>query len=99
MEDGESISVVYNQFNENKKLLASPPIEWRPKLTAIEEAKYLKAVTTEELVGSLIIHEHTLERDWKGKEVDKKKKKDLVLQLLMGSLNGPRSSFLLQKFQ
>lgn len=51
---------------------------------AIEEAKNPKTITTEELLGFLITHEHTLQRDKKKKEVDKKKKKDHALQLLMG---------------
>lgn len=72
----------------NRKLFASLPIEWRLKVTAIEEVKNLKTITTEELLGSLITHGHTLERDRKEKEVDKKKKKDLALQLLMGNLEG-----------
>lgn len=70
----------------NRKLFASRPIEWRPKVTVIKEAKNLKTITTEELLGSLITNKHTLERDHKEKEVDKKKKKDLALQLLMGNM-------------
>lgn len=62
----------------NGKLLASLPIEWRPKEMVIEEAKNLKNITTVELLGSLVTHEYTWERDQKEKEVDKKKK-DLVL--------------------
>lgn len=50
------------------KLLASLPIEWIPKVAAgIEEAKYLKNITMEELLGSLITHVHTLERNKKEK--------------------------------
>lgn len=70
----------------NRKLFASRPIEWSPKVTVIKEAKNLKTITTEELLGSLITNKHTLERDHKEKEVDKRKKKDLALQLLMGNM-------------
>lgn len=68
----------------NWKLLAYLPIEWRPKVTAIEESKNLKTITMKELLGSLITHEYTHEKDKKENEVSKKKKKkDLALQLLL----------------
>lgn len=63
----------------NRKLLASLPIEWKPKVTAIIEVNNLKTITTEELLGSLITHEHTLRKNQKEKEVDIMKKKDLPL--------------------
>lgn len=66
-----------NEINRN--LVTSLPIEWRPKLATIKEAKNLKAITTKKLLGSLIIHKHTLKRDWKELEVDKKKKKKTLL--------------------
>ena len=37
-----------------------PPPEWDAKVTAIQEAKDLKTLKVEELVGSLLIHETTL---------------------------------------
>lgn len=52
----------------------------------IDEAKNLKITTTKDLLGSLITREHTLERDHKEKEVDKKKKKDPALQLLISDV-------------
>lgn len=48
-----------------------------------EKEKNLKTITIEELLGSLITLEHTLKRDQKEKEIDKKKKKDLALQVLL----------------
>lgn len=48
-------------------------------MTDIEEAKNLNIITSEVLLGSFIIHEHSLGRDWKEKEV-KKKKKDFPLK-------------------
>lgn len=71
----------------NKKLFALLPIEWRPKVTAIEEAKNLTTITIKELLGSFITHEHTLQRDCKEKEIDNKKKRDIALQSLMGDDN------------
>lgn len=52
----------------------------------IEKTKNLKTITTEELLGSLITHEHTLETDQKEKQTYKKNKKDLTLQLLMRNI-------------
>lgn len=49
----------------------------------IKEVKNLKTITMEELLGSLITHEITLEKDKRENEVSKKKKKDLALQLLL----------------
>lgn len=59
----------------NQKSFASLPIEWRPKLTVIETTKNLKTITTKELLGSLITHEHIPWRKTEEKEVDKKKDK------------------------
>lgn len=47
----------------NKKLLSSLPTEWRRKVTAIEDGKNCKEITIEELLGSLITHDHTLQRE------------------------------------
>lgn len=65
----------------------------------MEDVKNLKTITTVELLGSLIIHEHTLKRDRKEQEVDKRKIKDLALQLLMGSMDGPNQAFYSRKFK
>lgn len=67
----------------NWKLLPFLLIEWRPNMMTIEEVKNLKTITTEELLGSLIVDKHTLDRNRKEKEVEKKKKNDLALQLLL----------------
>lgn len=56
-------------------------------MIAIEEAKNLKTITMEELLGSLIRHEITLEKDKRKNEVSKKKKKDLALQLFLAYEN------------
>lgn len=70
----------------NWKLHLSLPKEWRPKVRIIEEAKDFTSMTMEELVESLIIHEHTLQMN---KEVENnKQKKDLVLKILMQSDEG-----------
>lgn len=58
----------------NEKLLALLFVEWRPKLMAIEKAKNIRTITTKEFLRFLMTHEHTLERDRKEKELDKKKR-------------------------
>lgn len=62
----------------NKNLLASLPIEQRPKVTTIEKAN-LMTITMQESLGSPITHKHTLEKDNREKEVSKIKKKDFAL--------------------
>lgn len=68
-------------------------------MTVIENVKNLKTITTLELHGSLITHEYTLKRDRKEQEVDNRKIKDLALQLLMGSMDGPNQAFYSRKFK
>lgn len=75
-----------NEINRN--LFASLPNEQILNVMTIEKTKNLKTITTEELLGSLITHEHTLEMDQKEKEADKKTKKDLTLQLLVRNVEG-----------
>lgn len=40
----------------NRKLFASLPIKWRPKVRAIDKGKNIKIITTKEIQGSLITH-------------------------------------------
>lgn len=51
----------------NRKLLESLPIEWRPKVTAIEEAKNLNTITIEESYLVPLAHMSTLLTRIKGK--------------------------------
>ena len=39
------------------KILRSLPVKWRPKVTAIEEAKDLNTLSVEDLISSLKCHE------------------------------------------
>lgn len=52
-------------------------------MKAIEGAKNLKTITMQQLLGSLITHEYTVEKNKKVNETSKTKKKDLTLQLLL----------------
>jgi len=42
------------------KILRSLPARWRPKVTAIEEAKDLNTLSVEDLFSSLKVHEISL---------------------------------------
>jgi len=51
------------------KILRSLPARWRPKVTAIEEAKDLNTLSFEDLVGSLKVHEIGLNEHEPSKKV------------------------------
>ena len=59
-----------------KKIIRSLPKEWRPKRTAIEEAKNLNTLSIDDLIGSLISYEEDLVAE-KGHE---EKKKSIALK-------------------
>ncbi|CAI0409432.1 unnamed protein product [Linum tenue] len=46
----------------NRKILRSLPKDWLPKRTAIEEAKDLNTLSIDELIGSLLSHEHVIKQ-------------------------------------
>jgi len=50
----------YVASNHVSKILRSLPARWRPKVTAIKEAKDLNTMSVEDLVSSLKVHEITL---------------------------------------
>jgi len=62
MKDDESIEHV-------SKILRSLPARWRPKLTAIEEAKDLNTLSVEDLVSSLKVHKIGLNEHEPAKKV------------------------------
>jgi hypothetical protein len=53
----------YTTFDHVKKILRSLPSRWRPKVTAIQEAKDLDTLGLEELISSLMSHEIELSSD------------------------------------
>lgn len=65
----------------NHKFFLSLTKEWRPKVTAVKKSKDLATMTMDELLGSLIIHEYTLQMD--KEDMETTKKKDLALRILM----------------
>jgi len=50
----------YVTYDHVSKILTSLPARWRPKVTAIEEAKDLNTLSVEDLVSSLKVHEISL---------------------------------------
>ncbi|MQL78239.1 hypothetical protein Taro_010677 [Colocasia esculenta] len=52
----------YQMGDMVRKILRSLPASWTPKVTTIEEANYLKIMSLEKLIGSLMAHEINMER-------------------------------------
>ncbi|KAH9671090.1 hypothetical protein KPL70_017213 [Citrus sinensis] len=67
---------VFSNSEKVKKIIRSLPKEWRPKRTAIEEAKDLNTLPLDDLIGSLISYEEDLAAE-KGHE---EKKKSIALK-------------------
>ena len=48
---------IYVASDHVSKILRSLPARWRPKVTAIEEAKDINTLSVEDLISSLKVHE------------------------------------------
>lgn len=59
----ELLGKQYSMKDKLSKILMSLSREWRPKVTAIEEAKDLNKLTVDELVGNLMTHELNLKEE------------------------------------
>jgi len=59
----------YVAYDHVSKILRSLPARWRPKVTAIEEAKDLNTLSVEDLVSSLKVHEIGLNEHEPAKKV------------------------------
>ncbi|KAH9698517.1 hypothetical protein KPL71_024037 [Citrus sinensis] len=71
-----ALGKTFSNSEKVKKIIRSLPKKWRPKRTAIEEAKYLNILHIDDLVGSLISYEEDLAAE-KGNE---EKKKSIALK-------------------
>ena len=71
-----ALGKVYSKVEIVRKILNSLPKRWESKVTAILEARDLKKLEVNELIGSLITHEYTLKRG----EEEGKPKKSLALK-------------------
>ncbi|KAH9751297.1 hypothetical protein KPL71_014237 [Citrus sinensis] len=71
-----ALGKTFSNSEKVKKIIRSLPKEWRPKRTAIEEAKYLNILSIDDLIGSLISYEEDLAAE-RGNE---EKKKNIALK-------------------
>ncbi|KAH9717278.1 hypothetical protein KPL71_021758 [Citrus sinensis] len=71
-----ALGKTFSNSEKVKKIIRSLPKEWRPKRTAIEEAKDLNVLPIDDLIGSLISYEENLAAE-KGHE---EKKKNIALK-------------------
>ncbi|GAV57702.1 zf-CCHC domain-containing protein/UBN2 domain-containing protein [Cephalotus follicularis] len=63
-----------------RKILRCLPKSWMPNVTAIEEAKNLNILPLENLLGSLMTHELSMQKKDDDEEKEKKKKKVIALK-------------------
>ena len=75
----KSLGKVYTNVEMVRKFVRCLPRSWGPKVTAIEEAKYLTKMGIDELLGSLLTHEITMKSN---EEFDESKKKKKLLSRL-----------------
>ena len=70
----KSLGKIYSNVFLVQKILRSLPDKWDPKVISIQEAKDLNTISLDELMGSLITHEltmqHRTEDDQKKKEIN-----------------------------
>ena len=66
-----ALGKTFSNSEKLKKIIRSLPKEWRPKQTAIEEAKDLNILPIDDLIGSLISYEEDLTAE-RGNEENKK---------------------------
>ena len=76
----KSLGRMYLNVDLIQKILRSLPDKWDPKVTAIQEAKDLSTLTLDELMGSLITHELTMQHR---NEDEHKRRKTIILQAAM----------------
>jgi hypothetical protein len=68
----------YTNIDIVSKILGSLPKCWEAKVVTIQEAKNLTKLPLEKLIGSLITHEITMEKQ----ELNEKPKKNLSLKII-----------------
>ncbi|KAH9658346.1 hypothetical protein KPL70_023452 [Citrus sinensis] len=73
-----ALGKTFSNSEKVKKIIRSLPKEWRPKRTAIEEAKDLNILSIDDLIGSLISYEEDLAAE-RGNE---EKKKSIALKAM-----------------
>ncbi|GAV58026.1 LOW QUALITY PROTEIN: zf-CCHC domain-containing protein/UBN2 domain-containing protein, partial [Cephalotus follicularis] len=76
----QALDKTYSNSEMVRKILRCSPKLWMPKVTAIEEAKNLNILLLEDLLGSLMTHELSMQKKDDDEEKEKKKKKIVALQ-------------------
>ncbi|GAV70927.1 zf-CCHC domain-containing protein/UBN2 domain-containing protein [Cephalotus follicularis] len=76
----QALDKTYSNSEMVRKILRCLPRSWTPKVTAIEEAKNLKVLALEDLLGSLMTHELSMQKKDDDEEKEKKKKKIVALK-------------------
>ncbi|GAV57120.1 Sec39 domain-containing protein/UBN2 domain-containing protein, partial [Cephalotus follicularis] len=74
----QALDKTYSNSEMVRKILRCLPRSWMPKVTAIEEAKNLNVLPLEDLLGSLMTHELSMQKKDDDEEKEKKKKKKIV---------------------
>ncbi|GAV84318.1 zf-CCHC domain-containing protein/UBN2 domain-containing protein [Cephalotus follicularis] len=76
----QTLDKTYSNSEMVRKILRCFPRLWMPKVTTIEEAKNLNILPLEDLLGSLMTHELSMQKKDDDEEKDKKKKKVVALK-------------------
>ncbi|GAV58121.1 DUF4219 domain-containing protein/UBN2 domain-containing protein [Cephalotus follicularis] len=75
----QALNKTYSNSEMVRTILRCLPKSWMPKVTAIEKAKNLKILPLEDLLGSLMTHELSMQK--KDDDEEKEKKKKTVVDL------------------
>ncbi|GAV77209.1 DUF4219 domain-containing protein/UBN2 domain-containing protein, partial [Cephalotus follicularis] len=76
----QALDKTYSNSEMVRKILRCLPRTWMPKVTAIEEANNLNILSLEDLLGSLMTHELSMQKKDDDEEKEKKKKKIVALK-------------------
>ncbi|GAV74652.1 UBN2 domain-containing protein, partial [Cephalotus follicularis] len=76
----QALELTYSNSEMMRKILRCSPKSWMPKVTTIEEAKNLNILPLEDLLGSLMTHELSLQKKDDDEEKEKKKKNIVALK-------------------
>ncbi|GAV67396.1 DUF4219 domain-containing protein/UBN2 domain-containing protein, partial [Cephalotus follicularis] len=76
----QALDKTYSNSEMVRKFFKCLPRSWMPKVTAIEEAKNLNVLPPEDLLGSVMTHELSMQKKDDDEEKEKKKKKMVALK-------------------
>ncbi|GAV61075.1 DUF4219 domain-containing protein/UBN2 domain-containing protein [Cephalotus follicularis] len=76
----QALDKTYSNSKMVRKILRCLPRSWIPKVTTIEEAKNLNVLPLEDILGSLMTHELSMQKKDDDEEKEKKKKKIIALK-------------------